>query len=452
MSPLPAELMIETNKLLPGMFVFLDLGWMDHPFPLNRFLITSADQIAQIQSLGLTHVKVMTARSQPGVFDAPAPALVTPSATAVPPPVADRVSSSERSTRAGASAERRHALERQAQSLARCERLFSEASATWRQISGNALRDPAQAMSRSVQMIDGFLNELSSSQETSIRLLSEISGDGNALHALNVTVVSLLLGRAMKLDETTMIDIGVGALLHDIGKQSLPDRVRIRSNTFTAVEERIYREHVSLGLQIAQKMGATAEVQAVLAQHHETADGKGYPKGLPGSGMSQAAKVVTLVNAYDNLCNPGNPASASTPHEAVSLMFAQLKPRFDPACLTAFIRLMGVYPPGSVVQLSDERFALVVSVNPDRPLKPTVLLFDPKVPRDEALLLDLHVEPALSIRRSLHPRNLTRAVLDYLSPRKRMSYFFERGTDVGEAQGGTAWVFDTGSGTGAVAS
>jgi len=255
----------------------------------------------------------------------------------------------------------------------------------------------------------------------------------------------------MKLDEATMLDIGVGALLHDIGKQSLPDRIRIRSNTFTAVEERIYREHVSLGLQIAQKMGATAEVQSVIAQHHETADGKGYPKGLSGANMSQAAKVVTLVNAYDNLCNPGNPASASTPHEAVSLMFAQLKPRFDPSCLTAFIRLMGVYPPGSVVQLSDERFALVVSVNPDRPLKPTVLIFDPKIPRDEALLLDLHTDPTLSIRRSLHPRNLTRAVLDYLSPRKRMSYFFERGTEVGEAQGGTAWVFDAGSGSGSVA-
>jgi hypothetical protein len=85
-------------------------------------------------------------------------------------------------------------------------------------------------------------------------------------------------------------------------------------------------------------------------------------------------------------------------------------------------------------------------------LKSTVLIFEPKVPRDDALLFDLHTTPTLSIRRSLHPRNLTRAVLDYLSPRKRMSYFFERGTEVGEAQGGTAWVFDAGPASGDVAS
>ena len=86
--------------------------------------------------------------------------------------------------------------------------------------------------------------------------------------------------------------------------------------------------------------------------------------------MSAAARIVALVNRYDNLCNPPVLAQALTPHEALSLLFAQARSKFDASMLNSFIRMMGVYPAGSVVQLTDERYALVMSVNSTRPLKP----------------------------------------------------------------------------------
>jgi hypothetical protein len=119
------------------------------------------------------------------------------------------------------------------------------------------------------------------------------------------------------------------------------------------------------------------------------------------------------------------PSRALTPHEALSLLFAQGKNRYDTAILGAFIRMMGVYPPGSVVQLTDDRFAMVASVNSSRPLKPRVMVHDPKVSRDEALVLNLENEPRLGIRRSLKPQALPAEALDYLSPRTRVAYFFE---------------------------
>ena len=88
--------------------------------------------------------------------------------------------------------------------------------------------------------------------------------------------------------------------------------------------------------------------------------------------------------------------------------------------------MVGVYPPGSIVQLSDGRFAQVQAVNAARPLKPRVLVHDPRTPRSEALLLDLQDTPDLSIQRSLRPDQLPRAALDYLEPRPRYCYFFER--------------------------
>lgn len=446
MEAIPTTLMIEVHKLRIGMYVFLDLGWMEHPFPLNRFKIANAQQIEQIKGLGLKIVKVLTAHSDAAALvEAPLPlgdnpADVTP-APAVPTPLAPPAKSPQR-----------QALDAQHASLARSEKMFAEAAAAWKQIAVLSQREPIAAMQRSVSVVHGFLNELSSAHETSIRLLSEVSGDGGALHALNVTVVALLLARAMKLDDAALSDVGLGALLHDIGKQTLPDRLRWHSPQFSAVEDRTFREHVTHGFALSSNMGLTAGAQQVIAQHHETVDGKGYPKALVGTQMTQAAKIVSLVNAYDNLCNPGSVALAVTPHEALSLMFAQLKPRFDPACLTAFIRLMGVYPPGSVVQLSDERYALVMSVNAARPLKPCVLVFDPKVPRDEALLVDLQAEAVIGIRRSLHPRHLSGPALDYLSPRKRMSYFFERGADTPDLHVGTALVMEGGGNASVVAS
>ncbi|HSN33285.1 MAG TPA: HD domain-containing phosphohydrolase, partial [Ideonella sp.] len=209
------------------------------------------------------------------------------------------------------------------------------------------------------------------------------------------------------------------------GKIEVPERLRHCSEQFSPSELGCYQEHVGFGVTIGRRMGLGAGALAVIEQHHEHADGSGFPRGLGSERMSVAARIVALVNRYDNLCNPQQPSKALTPHEALALLFAQGKSQFDTAIMAAFIKMMGVYPPGSAVQLTDDRYALVTAVNSSRPLKPRVLVYDPKVPRDEALLLDLQEEPGLGIRRSLRPQALPRPALDYLSPRPRAIYFFE---------------------------
>ncbi|MES2992974.1 MAG: HD domain-containing phosphohydrolase, partial [Pseudomonadota bacterium] len=222
-----------------------------------------------------------------------------------------------------------------------------------------------------------------------------------------------------------MLDLGVGAMLHDIGKLDLPDRVRHREDHFSGSELRFYEEHVAHGVSHARKMGLSAGATLVIAQHHEHADGSGFPLRLNTDRMTAAARIVSLVNRYDNLCNPHVAAKALTPHESLSLLFAQGKTKFDTAILGAFIRMMGVYPAGSTVQLTDDRYAMVVGVNSTRPLKPRVLVHEPKVPRDEALVLDLETAQGLGIRRSIKPVQLPVNSLEYLAPRPRVAYFFE---------------------------
>lgn len=399
---------IDVDELRVGLYIYLDLGWMGHPFALNNFKIDSESQIDTIRGLGLKRLRWSPELSDPPASTDPTTAIETPVA---PPTPADQ--------------QRRLLLDQQV-SLARCEREFADATRAFRDILKLASVQPERAHERARAMADGLVRGLLDQGESLIRLLSEQAGEQTSLHAINVSVIALLLGQRLGLEAAALDRLALGALLHDIGKVALPERLRWRDAVVSAAERKLFQRHVEHGVELAARMGLDAEISAIIAQHHEYVDGSGFPGRLRGEQLTYLSRIVTLVNHYDMLCNPSNPVAAITPHQALSLMFAQSRDKFDADILAVFIRMMGVYPPGSVVVLSDGRHALVVSVNAARPLKPRVIVHDPRVPRDEALLVDLEHETGLGIRQSLKPLQLPRAVFDYLLPRQRICYFFER--------------------------
>lgn len=420
--------LIDVGKLRIGMFVHLDVGWMAHPFPFGSFKIKTQEQIDIIRGLGVAQVRFSPRMSDvEGLADDAAAADGSGPAAAeiAPEPLPEMPETPEQAARMA----RQAMLAEQQASLDRCERQFREAARSYRQVLQNVYAQPDKAREEAKAVVDGMFGAMAESREIAIRLLSEKAGEESALHALNVSVLSLLLGRACGMDEATLHHIGTGALLHDVGKLELPDRLRWRDPKFSAAERRMYEEHVEKGMLLAQRMQLPDAAQQIIAQHHEMDDGSGYPLALKGGDISPGARVVALVNYYDNLCNPANPAQALTPHDALAVMFAKMRTRFDQTTMATFIRMMGVYPPGSVVQLTDSRYAISVSVNASRPLKPRVIVYDEAVPADEAIVMDLEDMPEVGVRRSLKPVQLPRAVFDYLSPRKRMCYFFERSRD-----------------------
>jgi putative nucleotidyltransferase with HDIG domain len=414
---------IDISLLRIGMHIHLDLGWMDHPFPMNSFTVRSQEQIDIIRSLGLERVRFSPGKSDPEILQQYLAASTT--GQQQQPAVSE-----EESAEMAAKRLRRELLQSQWASLQACERQFAEAGRNYRQAIEKVHSQPTLSREQSENLIKGFLGEIMGEEEACIRLLSENAGEKASLHSINVTVISLLLGKASGLAGQELQELGMGALLHDLGKVELPNRLRWSDEQFTNAEREIYQEHVAHGVTLGRKMGLSKEALVVIGQHHELADGKGYPKRITDERMTQPSRIVALVNLYDNLCNPCNPALAITPHEALAQIFAQRKSQFNTAILSQFVRMMGVYPPGSVVQLTDDRFALVVSVNSCRPLKPRIVIHDAHIPRDEALVIDLEDDPRLGIRRSLKPLQLPKNAFDYLSPRKRICYFFERAREI----------------------
>lgn len=428
---------IDVDRLQVGMFVHLDLGWTEHPFPFNSFRIRSAEQIEAIRALGIDRLRYSPDRSAPPAADADR-AELPPAGAAAAAPGVDR--HADASVDADAEADEpptsqaaRAASVRQAEqaSLERCERQYSQAARGYRSVLLAVRAQPAEARAETDRVVGAMLGEIAGAQDVAIRLLSEQAGEDSALHALNCTVLSLLLARACGLS-AQLPEIGAGALLHDLGLIELPDHLRWREQRLSAAERRLYQEHVAHGVRLAERMGLPRGVREIIAQHHELADGSGYPAQLAGNAIGLASRIVNLVNGYDGLCNPSNPALALTPHDALAVLFARMRGQFDGAVMAIFIRMMGVYPPGSTVQLTDGRYGLCVSVNAARPLKPRVVVYDARLPAEAAPVLDLEHEPALGVQRSLKPIQLPRAVFDYLSPRRRMCYFFERSRDGGE--------------------
>lgn len=408
----PKSQFIEIAELRIGLFVYIDLGWMSHPFPLNSFKIQSEEQIATIRTLGIERIRYSPQQSDP-------PPVVEKIARPVAPPSPEELQRQQRKALLGD----------QNAGLKACERQYSQASKLFKQVLEQAKTQPEKSRDQALGLVSD-IKGLLGLEESSIRLLSEQIGDRASLHSVNVMVLSLLLGKACGLGGDDLQELGVGALLHDIGKQELPNRMRWDDEQFSPAEKKLYQEHVAHGIALGKRMELSSAALLCIAQHHEATNGSGYPMCLTNDQITPLARIVALTDKYDSLCNPGNPAVALTPHEALSTIFAQLKGRFDGKTMNIFIRMMGVYPPGSVVQLTDDRYAMVVSVNSSRPLKPRVIVHDPKVPKEEALVFDLEHTANLGVRRSIKPVQLPRQVMDYLSPRQHICYFFERASSL----------------------
>ena len=214
----------------------------------------------------------------------------------------------------------------------------------------------------------------------------------------------------------------MAALAHDGGKAEIPPAI-LQNATRKKFEEDFYRQHVQFSVQFAKLAGVfSPEALAIIADHHECIDGSGWPMGKKE--LSRAARILALVNRYDRLCTPEAPGrEALMPSEALATLFRVHAGKYDKGLLSTLIKLLGVYPPGTVVQLSDGSLALVVSPGASS-LQPRVVIYSPECPRDDAPTLDLAEEPSLKIAEAIRPSTLPPEVLAWLNPQQRLSYFY----------------------------
>lgn len=404
--------LVEVDRLQIGMYVVLDLGWRKHPFALNNFTIKSEEQLTQLRNLGPRMLRYCPERSvvqplpaievQPEAEDATAAAapdirveLKPPAATA--PDSAAESGPQRRQTDHTPSTP----LEKQQAQLARVEAEFTHAARSHQRILRQLNNDPAAAAGAAGELAESMLNWIGELDEVSIRMLDPRIGDQLSGHEVGVTALAILLARHSGFSHLAMKELVMAALLHDMGKSKIPAFLHEDNGRLTEFERSTYRRHVELGVELAESMSLPWSVVRGIAEHHEHVDGSGFPGGLRGEQMSTAGRVLAVVNRYQNLIGPLHAETGLTPYQALRQMYAQERSHFDPVMLPRFIRIMGVYPPGSLVELSDYRMAIVVGSRPGMSLTPTVQIVEHPEDYTPTLAIDIEPDKGLSIRRSV---------------------------------------------------
>ncbi len=405
------------------MFVRLET-WMDHPFLFSSFKVRNDKQLQALRSLGLSEVLYSPEKSD--VAPLPPPRADDP--PPVTPPV-DPEAEAMMQAMWQEKRERRENIARQREAYGRCEKQFVGSISTVKHLLRNLFAQPEAAIEQAQSLVVEMVASLLAEKDVLLHLMNAKNGDEGAYyHALNVTMLALMLGREAGLSSAEMTALGLGALLHDMGKERVPSQILLKKTPWTTAERNFYMQHVVYGVEMAEKLKLPAGALEIIARHHEMLDGSGFPGGLSGSRIGMLARIAAIANAFDNACNRVNPADSLAPSQALSVMFKRDGAKYDTALMQHFVRCLGVYPPGSIVRLNNDAIGLVISVNPRKLLHPRLMLYDPAIPKEEAVLLDLSETPELSVTGTLRPGELPKPVFDYLSPRTRISYFSDTST------------------------
>ncbi len=409
------------EQLRVGIFIELELTWFKHNFARSAFKIKNEAQLQEVLALRLPRY-----RYDPDRSDA---AMAEPSghqtAELTPQPQDSGFDGEEPAVTGEQN--RQLILAQREQKILETEKAFIKAASLMKNFNRTLVSKPKEALEDMDVLVQQIVSSFLDSPEITLQVIGERAGGEDVYyHALNVTILAMMLAKELELSSEVAHELCIGAITHDIGLMKIPDRItRKDASEYTSAERNLRAMHVDYGIEIGQHAGLSPGALAIIAQHHEFADGSGYPKGIRDTEMTPAARIVSLVNYYDNLCNPVDISKAMTPHDALSLMFAQRRGKFESRTLALLIRSLGVYPPGTIVQLSNEAVAVVISVNPQRSLRPCVLVYSPQIPKDQATLLDLENEPAISISKAIKPASLPQNIITYLCPRKRVTYFFD---------------------------
>jgi HD-GYP domain-containing protein (c-di-GMP phosphodiesterase class II) len=263
---------------------------------------------------------------------------------------------------------------------------------------GNALAEAKEAMGKGKGLSDNALadlagvadlitQEVANAPDVAMHLADMMGADQYLLqHVVDVTALGVVLARRTFTDhgwvdftgrrrfdgvESRLSKIGMGLLLHDIGKLAIPSEVLNKPGRLDDAEWELMRRHPEIGIEMLGE-DASFLVKAVVRHHHERFDGKGYPDGLAGGSIHQFARIAAVADVYDAVTSERCYKAAAPPHVGVDIIVKGSGTAFDPEVVGVFEKVVMPYPPGYEVVLVDGRKGVVVDVDLATPLHPKV--------------------------------------------------------------------------------
>lgn len=196
-----------------------------------------------------------------------------------------------------------------------------------------------------------------------------------SIHCMNVCIMAVSFGRSLGMSKAELELLGLGGLLHDIGKMRVPLDILNKPSELTFEEFEVMKTHPVEGYEMLKEQSdLSAEVLDIVKHHHERRNGKGYPSQLDGNEINIMTRIVAIVDVYDAITSDRCYRDAITPYDALRNMYEWVKEDFDKELIEQFIKCLGIYPIGCVVELNLGHVGIVVSASEKSKLRPIVML------------------------------------------------------------------------------
>lgn len=230
------------------------------------------------------------------------------------------------------------------------------------------------------KMAESIIEDILNKKDVVLALV-DIRSMNNYLysHCVNVAVIALSIGIALKMRKKKLEALCIGALIHDIGKSFLPKNLMSKETGYTEEELEEIKKHPRLGYKyLSSTYNINSLSKMIVLQHHERCDGRGYPDGLLQKDILDLSSIVSVADAYDNLSTDHPGKRAMFPSDVLEYLMANAGTRFDYNIVCVFCRIVIPFPKGTIIELSTDEIAKVEETIPNFPLRPIVRIIESK--------------------------------------------------------------------------
>jgi HD-GYP domain-containing protein (c-di-GMP phosphodiesterase class II) len=358
---------VDIARLRKGMFIHKICGkWLDHPFWRGSFPIGDEKTLEKLRSFGCKEVWIDTGK---GLDVESAPLRPTPRMASENAGVVAR-----RKAPVGLPTETRTDF---ASEVARAELIRDRAKAAVISLFSEARMGKALSMDGAAGVVDEIGKSITRNVAAILSVLRlKEKDDYTYLHSVAVCALMMALGRQLGIEGEALQDLGLAGLFHDIGKIGVPDAVLNKPGRLDEEEFAAVRKHPEMGWDILQnQLEVSPTVLDVCLHHHERCDATGYPHKLSGDALTRAARMGAICDVYDAVTSERCYKKGWEPADAIRRMAEWQDGHFDREIFHAFVKMIGIYPAGTLVRLTSGRLAIVLDQNEKSSLKPTVKVF-----------------------------------------------------------------------------